>query len=344
MKTQVAGIVIFGIVGLALGYGILKVIKPSAAKPFDRMIASALAPITSLWSSPESAPSEEPPPSAPAGKKAEDEDDDDGFRLGGMLPQDQQPDEDDLAEVMEATGPTAAGDEDELDWLGEGDEQGLSAESGPPERRFAGLLNGQPDLAEVIESIDVPTLQAAVDQTRALAADDGGKLSGPFYLTLCDLGHKLAFARGDKPGAAELSQTEAADLVRQVAPRDALSRLSSFAVDMLYSEKRPPGKKGIFLVGKVQLVAPYGDFFATEIELRKQDKTSGQVVSKRVVVLSEQRPQFSVHQMAGVLGAVVREPQAKLPGYDPQDEAFGRFQADNTLVVLAGIAARVGDE
>jgi hypothetical protein len=341
IKTQLAGVVIFGIVGLGLGYGILKLIKPAAAKPFDDMIASALTPITSLWSSGESAADGEGRESAPI-------DDEDEFKIGGALHEDRQATHDDMDALADSSGfefettSTASDGEDEQEgpgWSPEPDDQ-----PSQPAGRFAALLDGQPDAAGVIESIDVADLQAAVDQTRVIAAEEGGKLSGQFYMGLCELGHKLAFAAADDAAATELSRTEAADLVRQLAPRRSQARLSGFGVDMLYSEKRPRDKKGIFLVGKTQLITQYGDLYATEIEVRKLDKQSGQKTIKRVVVLSEERPELSVHEMAGVLGAVVRDPQAKLPGYDRLDDAFSRFQADDTLLVLAGSMTRLPAE
>ncbi|NIL98838.1 MAG: hypothetical protein GTO53_12925 [Planctomycetales bacterium] len=342
IKTHIAGIVIFGVVGLGLGYGILKVVKPAAAKPFDEMIAKAWEPLSSLWSSTESASGQAATAAAPAAEG-------DGFQPGGMLPEDQQPTEEDLAEMIDTadsaadlastdsqTGGEASGD-------GWGDGDGLFELPGDdqPAAGFAALLNGQPDEAGVIESIDLAALQDAVDRARSLNDDDDGKLEGSFYLGLCDLGHTVAFAPRDEQAAAELSRTEATDLIRQVSPPQMQARLEGFAIDMLYSEKRPRDKKGIFLVGKTQIIKRFGNLFATEIEIRKLPKEPNRKTVKRVVVLSEARPQLKVDQMAGVLGVVVRDPQAKLPGYDRSNEAFADFQADDTLVVLAGVVTQL---
>ena len=341
IKTQMAGVVIFGIIGLGLGYGILKMIKPAAAKPIDAMLADALSPITSLWSSGESASDGEESESAPM-------DDGDDFKIGGALQEDEQATHDDMDQLadsadfgFETTSTASDGNEgqDEAQWTPEADDQ----PSGPA-KRFAALLNDQPDEAGVIESVDISTLKDAVDKTRAMADDDDGQIKGSFYLGLCDLGHKVAFAPPDDQVFTELSRSEAAALVRKVSSRRLQARLSGFGVDMLFSEKRPRDKKGIFLVGKTQIITQYGDLFATEIKIGKLNKQTNQKTIKRVVVLSEERPEMNVQQMAGVLGAVVRDPQAKLPGYDPQDDAFSRFEADDTLLVLAGVVTALPED
>ncbi len=316
LKAQMVGIVGFGLIGLALGYGILHFFFPENAKQIRESFGIRLGPLGALLSSDDD---------GGAGASKQDEDD---FPIGTSLPKDQQPTQDEVKDVKGLAGSADGDRQDDVKRVD--NDNGL-------QKRFTQLLNGQPDVAGVLQSVDAATVADAVAAARTLAAEDDGQITGKLYLGLCALGDKLAFAEKDAGGAAELSRTEAADLMRRVGKWKSQARLSQYSVDMLYSEKRPKDKNGIFLVGVTQIIKPYGEMFATEVEITRTDRKTGQKTAKRVVVLSEKRPDMTLHEPVGVLGSIVRDPAAKLPGYDPYGSELERFESDDTLIVLAGV-------
>jgi hypothetical protein len=349
-KTNLAGMVIFGMIGLALGYGILKLIKPAAAEPIDKKIAAAWDSVSSLWSSGEGTSTDDDQDQGDDKGGSATEDGGDDFVIGGMLGAGKQPSPADIAKAVppgNKKGKNKKGkkgkDDDtftptpvDVDPFGKSTDP-FGKSDDPPSAApapFASLLSGQPDVAGVIESVDAGELTAKLDKARSDAADDD-TIAPALFFDMCRLAHLVAFARDD---ADSQNQTEAADLVRQLATPEKHGRLSAFSQQMLFSDKRPKDIKGIFLVGKVLLVVRIGDVHATEIEVGKEDD------SRRLLVLTEERPDVSVHDIAGVLGSVVRDPQSKLPGFDPQDEALERTSADNTVVILGGVATRLPKE
>jgi hypothetical protein len=326
LKGQIVGIVVFGVIGLGLGYGILKMVKPAAAAPFDKMFVSTWNSVASLWGG-GSAGDQTASTSSGGGETVKSPasnqgsaDDDGGFKIGGMLPQDQQPKDSDL-ENIGGVGDT-----------GEPATDGATEDVSPPEPAkptFRDLLGGLSDPAGVFKDVTFDE----VDATITKASQEQGAIINR-YLAMCDVGEKMANA--DNSGAQFENLSSACQALALISAESiGESNLENASYNWL--KKRPAAyqdRGGIFLLGRVSKVrngAMVSSLFATEIAIKK---------SASVILLTTTDPNLKNGDKVAVLGTLVEDAVSRLPGYSPT-EVTDKFEgADPSNLVLGAVVVK----
>jgi len=359
---NMVGIVVFGMVGLGLGYGILKWIAPDRAIPIDNFIDENWAKASSLWSDADVA-------SGDGGGDVDSTDGSepaatDGGEVNPFIPGSMLDDKDKAGkggggkrgkrggkgakngngagDATDGGGPATTDgtdpsiDEPIVDPFGPSVEPDTPpADEHVNKAIFTVLIGGQPDSGETIKEFATEDLLSALVKARSATGADPFKLP-PAYFAMCDVGDRATYLKG--PAQTKDLLIEVEDLIRQIAVPSRHKILSRFSYQWMEFEKRTAYQDadGILLVGKVRRVAPVGSVFCSEIEITK-DKDN----TRRLLVLSSERPDFHVGDYAGVLGSVVRDVASQYPQLNPQGTLFEKFEADDSDIVLGARAIQL---
>ncbi len=327
LKGQIIGIVLFGVIGLGLGYGILKMIKPAAAAPFDKMFVSTWNSVASLWGG--GATGEQTASTSSSGSETGNQqasnqssadDDDGGFKIGGMLPKDQQPKDSDLAniggvdssDVFATDGATDAQPADDV----------FPPEPAKP--AFRDLLGGLSDPAGVFKDVTYDEADAAI----TTASQQEGPILNR-YLAMCEVGEKMANA--DNSGARFEQLGSACQALALIAV-ESIGEGNVENAGYNWLKSRPAAyrdRDGIFLLGRVSKVrngAKVSSLFATEIEIKKLAS---------VILLTTADPNLKNGDKVAVLGTLVEDAESRLPGYSPT-EVTDKFEGANPSNLVLG--------
>ena len=156
-----------------------------------------------------------------------------------------------------------------------------------------------------------------------------GQLRPDEFTALCDLGHAVALVENSKePKAAEL-RLAATSILRHASSPQRRQRIGYFSHAWLFDPRRPANRSGVWLVGKVESVdtlkTPQGNLTKSVIAVQ------GQKGKSNISVLSVERPNYGVDDMAGVLGTIVTKPATRLHWYKDAEP----------LVVISGVAIKL---
>jgi hypothetical protein len=146
------------------------------------------------------------------------------------------------------------------------------------------------------------------------------------FKALCDLGNAVALVEDPAgPRSGELRRT-AAVLLRNASAAPRREKVGYYAHVWLFDNRRPPDRPGVWLVGRIEQIAPLktakGNLVETRIAVRGKTETA------TISVLSMERPDYRVGDTAGILGTIVTEPSTNLPWYTGAEPR----------VVLSGVA------
>lgn len=298
MVGRFVGIVVSGLVGIALAYLLIRWIKPSAAAEIDQNIAVYLPWWGSVVSS--SVPSQQPgivPPEKvgqnhgqlPAVKAPQPK----------MAVSEQQPEK--PAPIVPPPSPKP------------------EEPPAPAEIPFSGPVTAQ-------KNVTPAELGAALSVAKEAVAKKPSEVSPEEFKALCDVGHAVVLVENPSgPQAGELRRT-ATGLLRSATAPSRREKLGYYAHVWLFDNRRPPDRPGVWLVGRVEKIGTLktarGNLVETRIAVRGSKETAS------ISVLSVERPDYHVGDTAGILGTIVTEPSTHLPWYTGSEPR----------VVLSGVA------
>lgn len=300
MVGQFIGIAVFGMIGIILGYGILKWMKAPAAAEIDKQIASFLP----WWGSSTPAPTGNTPSEG-------------GIVAPGsfvdpnhQLPAEKQPEK--VPDFQpQQPGQNQPGEKDIVD-------APPVAPPEPAEVPFDGPV--------VVKTVTSAQFDAAITTAKSEVDKKTQEVSPGEFKALCDLGNAVALVEDPAgPRSGELRRT-AAVLLRNASAASRREKLGYYAHVWLFDNRRPPDRPGVWLVGRIEQIAPLktakGNLVETRIAVRGKTETA------TISVLSMERPDYRVGDTAGILGTIVTEPSTNLPWYT----------GDEPRVVLSGVA------
>ncbi|MCE9545045.1 MAG: hypothetical protein K8T25_05945 [Planctomycetia bacterium] len=306
---QMIGIVVFGMMGIGLGYGILKLVKPKA-----EIIMSIDAQVATWWGSaksmigkgsePTAAPNtvakQNPPPAAnPPAPPAPLTPPPIALQPPVTVPPVTAPPP---APVVTTPPPTP-----------------VQPPPAPPES-----LTAHP-----IPAAELETALAGARSAMAAAEDT---IKPNVFFALCDLGHAVALVENPQiPPARALKQT-AASVLRAAAKPANRELLGTYSHQWLFSGKRPADKTGVLLVGRVD------DMGTTQTRVGELTTARVVVIGKAeqtpITVLTRDKPTYRVGDTVAILGSIVDDPAKSLPWYSGTEPKL----------VLSGLSQRLGDK
>ena len=281
--SMFVGIVVFGILGLVLGYVILFFVARQRADElaaqfgFKRLLDKVTGQETAVASS--------NPDSSNSGQF--------DFTPGGAFEQNQKDAGDTTGKIPRDTSVN---------------EPKKSTLDVPPFEPLDGpeIKSAEPPPSR-LASFRVEQVREALEDARGAVGEVPGKLTLPVFQKLCEVGHRLAWIDGVSPARRDEEELAAEELVIAVATTDNnYGTIGKSSIRWLFGEVRPPAEKGVILTGKVVRVRPSGEGFQSDIELSE---------NQSVVVLSRQRPPFHVSDLAVVAGSIVESSGFPALGY-----------------------------
>jgi hypothetical protein len=310
--VHIAGIIIFGFIGLVLGYFILKWMGNPAVKDIDNTIAKYIP----WWSRPS-----QPPPAVPPVKIKDDEPAGNSPSTGEETPSPSPPPID-----PGPANPPVLGDEPPAPNEPAPPVNGPKlpdAPAPPAELPFTGNLLG--------ESVSPTSLDEAVSEANQAVGQKVEPLTPNEFMTLCDLGHAAAVVEDVASDKVVKLRGAAAALIRTAAPQPRRERIASFSYQWLFGKGRPEERTGVWLVGKVERVdklsTPNGSLVQSVIAVHRQKETA------KVTVLSVDQPKYQTGDTAAVLGTIVKQPSKKLPWYT----------GGEPMLVISGVAIALAE-
>jgi len=281
LATQVGGIVVFGFVGIVMGYLILKWMKAPAADEIDRAIAS----VVPWWGSKSSSTTNGD--SNDGGGIVEI-----GSALGDPASKSAKPPIEPVKidapkEVVTQPAPPPV----------------PPVEAPPAEIPFSGPLMAQQVTAAELESALSAASKKVGKQPKELAADE--------FIALCDLGHGVAVVEETADSSGGELRRSAALLLRQASPSARRGVIGIYTHKWLFDSRR--NRPGVWMVGEVEkiqtLKTPKGNLVETVLAVRGKEQTA------HISVLTIDRPDYQIGETAGVLGTIVNDPTKRLTWY-----------------------------
>ncbi len=318
LKGQLIGMVVFGVIGLGLGYGILLLIAPGKAAALKKTFVE----IIGLDGKDDGGRNRDIP--KPQDAEKSDPHDDGGIGTpGDML-------DGGRGKNGEANGGFKPDDEGEVDPFEIPNIDPVDppdAAEGP--RGFRALLGGQADSGGVFKSASFDAVDEAIAEASNLSEDNTVQ-----YLAMCKIGSGLANLDDTDPRFGSVKKR--ADQLMAVA-RLHIGADNLKTVSYKWVRERPEkykDKTGIFLSGRVSKVrkrARVSSLHVTEIEI-KQGAT--------VILLTTSAANLANGSKVVILGSIVDEAETKLPGYSltevPQD-----FDASPSTLILGAAVMKV---
>lgn len=318
LKGQLIGMVVFGVIGLGLGYGILLLIAPGKATALKNTVLN----IIGLDGKDDDGKNRDIP--KPQDAEKSDPHDDGGIGTPGHLLNGGR------GNNGEANGKSKPDEEGEVDPFEIPNIDPVDppdAAEGP--RGFRALLGGQPDSGGVFKSASFDAVDEAIAEASNLSEDNTVQ-----YLAMCKIGSGLANLDDTDPRFGSVKKR--ADQLMAVA-RAHIGADDLKTVSYKWVRERPEkykDKTGIFLSGRVSKVrkrARVSSLHVTEIEIKQ---------GAAVILLTTSAANLANGSKVVILGSIVDEAETKLPGYSltevPQD-----FDASPSTLILGAAVMKV---
>jgi hypothetical protein len=321
LKGQLIGIVVFGVIGLAAGYGILLLVAPERATA----LKNSFADMVGLGGGEDDGSSNKDPNPQDAGSR--DPKDDGGIgKPGDMLNgQGNNGNNSNVGPKPDENGNNGGVDPFEVPNIDPVDPDDPVEEP----QGFRALLGGQPDSSGVFKAASFDDADAAI-----AGASDIADNIGKQYLAMCEVGDKLANLDASDPRFPGVKD-EAMELMLIASSTIGDNNLTNASYNWV--RKRPErhkDKTGIFLSGRVSKVrkrARVSGLHVTEIEIK--DGAS-------VILLTTSDANLGNGSKVVILGSMVAEAETKLPGYS-LTEVPGDFDASPSTLILGAAVMKM---